>query len=958
MNRFTIIIIILCCYLSPTIALGDDNNIKLIDYLKLQKSSTQKAIDTLINTSISDDDIEQSLVKTKILLDVNSNNLEHFRQLLYSASTELKSELNRKKQLESLQVKPSYPYRDATDEKVAQSQQRSELIQQIKQLLLDNIQLSELYKTQLEKHKKSLENKNLHYAYQKRLNTIKGRELKINKRNIEYYDEIIKIQSSLETAKDIVSLELKLSLFNLKIRLNELKKSLLYIERTVVQADQILVKYTDRINIKTSLSLYSTAQSKLSSIQKQISIMLEHLSIQVEAYNKKGITQYKKEYNKFVQELKNFNANLTKTSKHIESKIIKAKYPYNQLVSGRQQVIQFQLDNWKSVFSSLNSAIVQFFQYLQLVGQQVIDNYHQLNIFTMTIIYCLVLLGLFFIIAGNFLLDMINPKSDRITTHLINTLVLFFKRNRIILTSSLIIFALCYLSKTPFQNYKLLVYLFATWLSFKALIDIARVTLLDRVSDISGKDVLLYRRLRYTFVSGGVITGFMVISYYLGINELGQQFLARFFMIFLLVLSIILYKHNDVIPGLLRPILRRKRVYIKKIVRILSYLIPVTIFINAIIGILGYIDLAWVMSYYQAIFLLVLTAYVLLRGIVTDLLEMTSEWMIKKLVNGWLWTEILLKPIDKLIRIALIILSVMTLFLAYGWDSNSMVVSRIISFFNYRFIDISGVHISFKSVIEFIILLAVFIWCTKWIRELCYRWLYISIKDKGLRNSLSVFSQYLIVIIGAIITLRVLGIEFSGMSFILGGLAVGMGFGLRDFASNIIGGLMLLIERPVREGDLISLGQFEGRVAHIGLRSMRVRSWDNLEVLIPNAETFNKPFTNWTHQDSIVRTVIPIKLQRQDDPVKIQQLIIDVLTIIPEVLEQPNPQVFLKQIDEALIEFEVRYFINIEENSRVEVRSKVLFAIMAQFNTTGVKPPVQPLNIELHNNESRQLTKD
>jgi potassium efflux system protein len=158
---------------------------------------------------------------------------------------------------------------------------------------------------------------------------------------------------------------------------------------------------------------------------------------------------------------------------------------------------------------------------------------------------------------------------------------------------------------------------------------------------------------------------------------------------------------------------------------------------------------------------------------------------------------------------------------------------------------------------------------------------------------------------------------------------------------------MLLIERPVREGDLITLGNYEGRVAHIGIRSMRVSSWDNMEVLIPNAETFNKPFTNWTHQDSIVRTVIPIKVSRADDPSMIQQLILDVLAIIPEIVAEPAPQVFLKQIDEALIEFEARYFINVQLFTRFEIRSKVLFAITAQFKAAGVKAPIPPISIEI-----------
>ena len=79
----------------------------------------------------------------------------------------------------------------------------------------------------------------------------------------------------------------------------------------------------------------------------------------------------------------------------------------------------------------------------------------------------------------------------------------------------------------------------------------------------------------------------------------------------------------------------------------------------------------------------------------------------------------------------------------------------------------------------------------------------------------------------------------------------------------------------------------------------------------------------------------------------IQQLIFDVLTIIPEILDDPPPQVFFTQIDEALIGFEVRYFINIQLNTRFEVRSKVLFALMAQFKAAGVSPPIPPLMVEL-----------
>ena len=128
---------------------------------------------------------------------------------------------------------------------------------------------------------------------------------------------------------------------------------------------------------------------------------------------------------------------------------------------------------------------------------------------------------------------------------------------------------------------------------------------------------------------------------------------------------------------------------------------------------------------------------------------------------------------------------------------------------------------------------------------------------------------------------------------------------------------------------------------------MRVSSWDHMEVLIPNAEIFNKPVTNWTHQDGVVRTVLPIKVNRTDDSALIQKLIFEVLESIPEVLKEPPSQVFLAQIDEALIAFEVRYFINIQFNMRFAVRSDVLFGIMKKFEEAGIKAPIPPVRVEI-----------
>lgn len=417
-------------------------------------------------------------------------------------------------------------------------------------------------------------------------------------------------------------------------------------------------------------------------------------------------------------------------------------------------------------------------------------------------------------------------------------------------------------------------------------------------------------------------------------------------MLFLFAVSIVLLIGRHVILMLLKSFLKPKRIYVKRALSLFTVIAPIALMMNAMIGLIGYAFLAWEMSYYLLVLVLGLVGYVVVRGILNDTMSILAEYCIQYTRNGWLWTEVFLKPIHRILKIALFIGFITIIIILCGWDTQTGLLLSLNRAWQFHIFNFSRVDITIGSFIEFTILVSLFIWAAKWTRECCFRWLYRHVRDVGIRNSFSVFTQYLVVTVGTIITLRVLGVDVSGLSMILGGLAVGMGFGLRDFANNIIGGLMLLIERPVKEGDLISVDNFEGVVTHIGIRALRVRSWDHMEVMIPNAKTFSSPFTNWTHQDDVVRTVIPIKLSRQDSPVEVQTLIFDLLAIIPEVLHDPAPQVYLKHIDEALIEFEVRYFIDIKAHSRMEVRSIVLLALTAQFKAAGIKPPIPPISIE------------
>ncbi|WP_244946872.1 mechanosensitive ion channel domain-containing protein [Legionella israelensis] len=930
-----------------------DNTGKLIEYFAQEKVNLTLAIN---NTKLiqppkneaellertNQNNIKQSFIKLKI---------DNFQEFLANQQ-KLQLELDHK--IKSIQQ----AFVDKTalasaQEQLAKLETLSTVNKKTIELINEAIKLAEQYQLILKEEKKQIQIWESKIKLNQQIKAIEKKEEEVNLLLGQLYQRNIDLQQQ-QNKTDIndqflMAYESNLLINNQNIRLAQQEINVLHLQKRILKAHYLLLKNRTNKSLANVVDIYKQAVEYLSTMQQSLIKMSASLA---QDHYFSNNTEIKQQYLKLEQNIKKRIGESIEQQKIWREKLEKyQQFLKKQPSSAHQTLAEYRIDSLPLIFQQILSIPKQFYNYLKILAYKVRNNYLWTDPVPAALLWAsMIIILIFAFLFNQFLLSLSHNKERyRLTGYLYDGLLILIKRNIPHITLFSLLLMCLLITKVPYSNYQLLFNLMVVWLTFRTLILIARLVLLERISDASGKDVKLYYRLKWLLLAGGWATALMVISHQLPLSVILQDIFNRLFMLFILAISLVTWKSKDVLQHLLKPYLKRKKRYYQNAVKIFVLLLPLTLFTTAIIGLLGFSTLAWTMYLYQAYILLILMAYVLTRGLLFDALELISEWMISSLQNGWLWIEVLLKPLDKILRILLLIVSILLLFQLFGLFSDQNIMNRLETIILYPFINLSGVHITLLSAFEFLILLSIFIWAAKWTREFCYRWLYRNAKDAGIRNSLSVFSQYAVILIGSIITLRVLGLDFSGMSFILGGLAVGMGFGLRDFASNIIGGIMLLIERPVREGDLITLGSYEGRVAHIGIRSMRVSSWDNMEVLIPNAETFNKPFTNWTHQDNIVRTVVPVKVSRADDPVTVQQLILDVLAIIPEVLSEPPAQVFLKQIDEALIEFEVRYFINVEQHTRFEVRSKVLFAITAQFKAAGIKPPIPPLNVELVN---------
>jgi small-conductance mechanosensitive channel len=198
--------------------------------------------------------------------------------------------------------------------------------------------------------------------------------------------------------------------------------------------------------------------------------------------------------------------------------------------------------------------------------------------------------------------------------------------------------------------------------------------------------------------------------------------------------------------------------------------------------------------------------------------------------------------------------------------------------------------------------------------------------DRGIRNAISTGIHYLIILVGIIIALKFLGFDIRNITVLAGAFGVGLGFGLQNLANNFASGIVLLIERPVKIGDIIQVGTVTGKVKKIGARSTSIETADKATLLVPNGELLAGQVTNWTYGNPVAGLSLPVGVAYGSDIEKVRQLLIQIAGSHPEVLKDPGPQVDFKGFGESSIDFILRVWIQDVEDRR-NVQTDLFFAI-------------------------------
>jgi small-conductance mechanosensitive channel len=198
--------------------------------------------------------------------------------------------------------------------------------------------------------------------------------------------------------------------------------------------------------------------------------------------------------------------------------------------------------------------------------------------------------------------------------------------------------------------------------------------------------------------------------------------------------------------------------------------------------------------------------------------------------------------------------------------------------------------------------------------------------------------KYVLVAGGFYVVLRVLQVDTTTVAAITGGLFIGIGLALQDVIKNFLGGIIVLFEGSVRPGDWIEIAGAEGEVANLSIRSTVVRTFDNVEYIVPNQDWLNSTVTTFTRNSRKVRTRVPIGVSYDANPHVVQELLLEVARAHPDVLSEPSPLAPLVAFGESSVDFLVLAWVE-DAKIKGKVAGELRLRIWDAFQANGIEIP-------------------
>ena len=288
-----------------------------------------------------------------------------------------------------------------------------------------------------------------------------------------------------------------------------------------------------------------------------------------------------------------------------------------------------------------------------------------------------------------------------------------------------------------------------------------------------------------------------------------------------------------------------------------------------------------------------------------------------------------------LLLLDLLIIATVLGLLALYWGVPSIELERLLNILVFG-VDIGGVRLTLAKLGLTLVVFFLLLTMVRLLqRFLTNRVLIHTQLDVGVRDALNAGVGYLGLTVTILIAITMLGLDLSHLALIVGALSIGIGFGLQHVVNNFVSGLILLVQRPIKTGDWIVVGNHQGHVKSISTISTEIQTFDNATVVVPNSNLLSNEMLNWTHKSTLGRAIIAVGVAYDSDPKQVNAVLLSCAQDNDDVLKLPEPRALLLNFGPSTLEFELRFYIK-EIGNVLQVTSDLRTAIKAAFEAAGI----------------------
>jgi small-conductance mechanosensitive channel len=253
---------------------------------------------------------------------------------------------------------------------------------------------------------------------------------------------------------------------------------------------------------------------------------------------------------------------------------------------------------------------------------------------------------------------------------------------------------------------------------------------------------------------------------------------------------------------------------------------------------------------------------------------------------------------------------------------------------------VGGLRVSLLTVVKGVLSLTVLLWAATVGSALFERRMTrVSEITPRARVLLGKLLKTTLITLAVVLSLASIGVDLSTFALFTGALGVGVGLGLQRTVSNLFSGIVLLLDKSIKPGDVIDVGGTYGWVSSLGARYVAVETRDGTEFLIPNEDIITHQVINWSHNDERVRLKIPVRVPHDSDLDQVMALMREAAAVPARVLASPSPNVLIMGFGETAIELELRFWIADAQNGVHNVKSEVLYGIWRLFQREEIRIP-------------------